>query len=140
MAERLTNVNIDIISAPLSSIQSETIGNGNIYFSHTGELFYDWENNRIQITDIVPVDTSTGYNSMSKVSGKCYFVKDITTLYYYDSGHSYPLTNLPTIEAHIQNQIVHVTAQERDTWNAKTTLDIDDSIGEVVNETVTFIR
>ena len=140
MAEQITNVSVGIITSSLDNIKNAPMGNGKIYFSPTGELFYDWENDRIQITDIYPIDTSTQYNSLSKRNDKFYFVKDITTLYYYNTGVSYPLTNLPTIEAHIQNQIVHVTQAERDAWNAKTTLDIDDSIGEVVNETVTFIR
>lgn len=140
MAERLTNVNIDIISAPLSSIQSETIGNGNIYFSHTGELFYDWENNRIQITDIILVDTTSEYNALSKIDSKFYFVSDTTSLYYYINGESYLITNNPSIQAHISNNIVHITAAEREKWNAKTTLDIDETDGEVVNETIRFVR
>lgn len=139
MSNYTTNVSVGLVSAPLSSINKEGITNGQIYFSHTGELFYDWGTNRIQITDVSKVDTSTAYSSLSKTDGKLYFVKDTHSLYYYD-GDSYLLTNMPIIEAHIADKIAHVTQEERDNWNKKTTLDIDETQGEVNNETLKFIR
>lgn len=140
MAEQLTNINVGLTSADLSEIKSNKIKNGEIYFSYTGELFYDWQNSRIQITDIILVDTTSEYNALSKIDSKFYFVSDTTSLYYYINGESYLITNNPSIQAHISNNIVHITAAEREKWNAKTTLDIDETGGEVVNETIRFVR
>ncbi len=140
MAEQLTNINVGLTSATLGEIKSNKIKNGEIYFSHTGELFYDWQNSRIQITDIILVDTTSEYNALSKIDSKFYFVSDTTSLYYYINGESYLITNNPSIQAHISNNIVHITAAEREKWNAKTTLDIDETGGEVVNETIRFVR
>ena len=139
MSQYTTGIKVSVVSAPLSSINKEGISEGNIYFSPTGELFYDWGTDRIQITDISKVDTSTAYESLDKTEGKLYFVKDTHSLYYFD-GDSYLLTNMPTIEAHIADKISHVTQSERDLWNAKTTLDIDVTNGEVNKETLKFIK
>ena len=50
MAETITNVSVGIVTGERTKINSATITNGRIYFSKdTGELFYDWNNERVQI-------------------------------------------------------------------------------------------
>lgn len=53
MSKLLTNVQLGVTNGTYDTIQETPISNGNIYFSPTGELFYDWENERTQITDVV---------------------------------------------------------------------------------------
>lgn len=96
MSKLLTNVQLGVTNGTYGTIQETTISNGNIYFSPTGELFYDWENERIQITDVVICEDDDEFNALEElIPWKFYFIKDGSKLYLISSQGGYYYINNP---------------------------------------------
>lgn len=96
MSKLLTNVQLGVTNGTYDIIQETTISNGNIYFSPTGELFYDWENTRTQITDVVICADDEAFTNLEEVIPyKFYYIQSGNKLYLISSQGGYWWLNQP---------------------------------------------
>ena len=98
-----TTVKFSLVDTTKSVLEGTDTTEGSIYFtSDTGELYYDFNSNRVQITDFVIVNTETERAALIAPLNKFYYILDTGILWLYKDGEWYnnttDLTTYATIE------------------------------------------
>lgn len=98
------------VKATRSALDNMAISNGKAYFvQDTEQLFFDYDNTRTEIRDIIILDTIQDKNDILAPKNKFYFVVENSTLYLYRSGKWYSVASSATDAS--SKQVVTINAE-----------------------------
>jgi hypothetical protein len=96
-----TNTNFAVVNTNKATLQNSVVENGHIYFvQDTKELFYDYDTQRIQVTDILVLNKeSDRTNILFTPLNKFYFVLETSALWFYKDGSWYDVSKMGNDDA-----------------------------------------
>ena len=96
-----TNTSFAVVNTNKATLQNSNVENGHIYFvQDTKDLFYDYDTQRIQVTDILVLNKEADRtNILFTPLNKFYFVLETSVLWFYKDGNWYDVSKMGNDDA-----------------------------------------
>lgn len=95
-----TDIRVSIVKGNKAALQQTAINNGSVYFiEDTKELFFDFDSQRVEVKDILTLDTDSERTSILFAPlNKFYFVLETGILWFYKDGTWYQVSGSLSID------------------------------------------
>jgi hypothetical protein len=128
-----TNTSFAVVNTNKATLQNSMVENGHIYFvQDTKELFYDYDTQRIQVTDILVLNKEADRtNILFTPLNKFYFVLETSVLWFYKDGNWYDVSKMGDDDA-----ILSLLEDKQDKLIAGDNITIEGNVISATTQTV----